>query len=765
MEEPPQAPHSQPIKTYTLQANSISYTKSTTTIPQFYLLKSCTTTKAPISILQNITITAYPSQILAIVGPSGAGKSTLLDILAARTSPTAGTLLLNSSPLTASSYRKLSAYVPQHDTSLPVLTVYETFAFAASLLQPKNIQISHVVTSLLTELGLMHLAHTRLGHNLSGGERRRVSIGLSLLHDPGVLLLDEPTSGLDSSSAYNVMQTLKSIAITRGRTVILSIHQPSFKILSTIDRILLLSKGSVLHHGTLVSLHEYILSSGFTVPPQLNSLEYAMEILNQLQTAKLITPSPADEVTPILQAKNDAIRYRSTRVQEIVALYSRVWKIIYRTKQLLLTNTLQALVVGIVLGTIYINIGYDKSSIGKRFVHILTITKPQMEEPPQAPHSQPIKTYTLQANSISYTKSTTTIPQFYLLKSCTTTKAPISILQNITITAYPSQILAIVGPSGAGKSTLLDILAARTSPTAGTLLLNSSPLTASSYRKLSAYVPQHDTSLPVLTVYETFAFAASLLQPKNIQISHVVTSLLTELGLMHLAHTRLGHNLSGGERRRVSIGLSLLHDPGVLLLDEPTSGLDSSSAYNVMQTLKSIAITRGRTVILSIHQPSFKILSTIDRILLLSKGSVLHHGTLVSLHEYILSSGFTVPPQLNSLEYAMEILNQLQAAKLITPSPADEVTPILQAKNDVIRYRSTRVQEIVALYSRFWKIIYRTKQLLLTNTLQALVVGIVLGTIYINIGYDKSSIGKRFGLFAFTLTFLLSSTTETLPIN
>ncbi|GJR52039.1 ABC transporter G family member 8 [Tanacetum coccineum] len=387
-----------------------------------------------------------------------------------------------------------------------------------------------------------------------------------------------------------------------------------------------------------------------------------------------------------------------------------------------------------------------------------------MEEPPQAPHSQPIKTYTLQANSISYTKSTTTIPQFYILKSCTTTKTPISILQDITITAYPSQILAIVGPSGAGKSTLLDILAARTSPTTGTLLLNSSPLAPSSYRKLSAYVPQHDTSLPVLTVYETFAFAAKLLQPKTIQISNVVTSLLTELGLIHLAHTRLGHNLSGGERRRVSIGLSLLHDPGVLLLDEPTSGLDSSSAYNVMQTLKSIAITRGRTVILSIHQPSFKILSTIDRILLLSKGSVLHHGTLVSLHEYILSSGFTVPPQLNSLEYAMEILNQLQTAKKITPSPADEAIPILQAKNDAIRYRSTRVQEIVALYSRFWKIIYRTKQLLLTNTLQALVVGIVLGTIYINIGYDKTSIEKRFGLFAFTLTFLLSSTTETLPI-
>ncbi|KVI04686.1 AAA+ ATPase domain-containing protein [Cynara cardunculus var. scolymus] len=365
-----------------------------------------------------------------------------------------------------------------------------------------------------------------------------------------------------------------------------------------------------------------------------------------------------------------------------------------------------------------------------------------MAEPPA------IKTYTLKAASISYSKSPTS-----------------HILQHISLAAYPAQILAIVGPSGAGKSTLLDILAARTAPTTGTLLLNAAPLTPSSYRKLSAYVPQHDSCLPVLTVSETFAFAARLLQPKAVQIADVVTSLLSELRLTHLAHTRLGHNLSGGERRRVSIGLSLLHDPGVLLLDEPTSGLDSSSAYNVMQTLRSIATSRCRTVILSIHQPSFKILSTIDRILLLSKGKVVHHGTLPSLEEYLLLNGFTVPPQLNSLEYAMEILTQLQVIKPIAPpSPIDPTLALVRPKHDPIRYRSSRVQEIIALYGRFWKIIYRTKQLLLTNTLQALVVGVVLGTIYINIGFDKTGIEKRFGLFAFTLTFLLSSTTETLPI-
>ncbi|KAI3731340.1 hypothetical protein L1987_62528 [Smallanthus sonchifolius] len=391
---------------------------------------------------------------------------------------------------------------------------------------------------------------------------------------------------------------------------------------------------------------------------------------------------------------------------------------------------------------------------------------PQPQPPPPPPPAPPIKSYTLQATSISYTKtttSTTTITSFLPFKSCTTTTPPPSILQDISLTAYPSQILAIVGPSGAGKSTLLDILATRISPTTGTLLLNSSPLTPSSYRKLSAYVPQHDYSLPVLTVAETFAFAAALLQPKSTtQISTIVTSLITDLRLTRVAHTRLGHNLSGGERRRVSIGLALLHDPGVLLLDEPTSGLDSTSAYNIMQTLRSIATSRHRTVILSIHQPSFKILTTIDRILLLSKGQVIHHGTITALQQHLQSNGFTLPPQLNPLEYSMEILTQLHATKPVQlTDPTVTITPV---KHDPIRYRSSRLQETIALYARFWKIIFRTKQLLLTNTLQALIVGIVLGTIYIDIGFDKTGIEKRFGLFAFTLTFLLSSTTETLPI-
>ncbi|KAI4384795.1 hypothetical protein MLD38_002898 [Melastoma candidum] len=401
------------------------------------------------------------------------------------------------------------------------------------------------------------------------------------------------------------------------------------------------------------------------------------------------------------------------------------------------------------------------------------------------PSRLPPPTYTLSAVDISYKKSTSflhnivhasPLPSFTRLKE-KLPSPPAAILHDVCLTAYPSQILAVVGPSGAGKSTLLDILAARTSPTSGSILLNSSPINPSSFRKLSAYVPQHDSFLPLLTIYETFSFAASLLIPDGASAAAVIDDLLAELGLTHVANSLLGKSLSGGERRRVSIGLSLLHDPGVLLLDEPTSGLDSKSAFNVVQILKTIAVSRNRTVILSIHQPGFKILSIIDRILLLSKGSVVNHGTLSDLQGFLLDNGFTVPPQLNALEYSMEILAQLrpvtEKAGAVPSLPSSnastpdchttheiQIQPLKQTR----QHRSSRLHEILTVYSRSWRIIYRTRQLLLTNTLEALIVGIVLGTIYINVGMGKEGIEKRFGLFAFTLTFLLSSTTETLPV-
>lgn len=387
------------------------------------------------------------------------------------------------------------------------------------------------------------------------------------------------------------------------------------------------------------------------------------------------------------------------------------------------------------------------------------------------------KTYELSAHSIFYARPATAVDALKLLvlRPCCPSPTPHYILRDVSLSARPGELLAVVGPSGAGKSTLLDILAARSAPTAGHLRLNSSPLHSASFRRLSAHVPQQDASLPLLTVSETFAFAAHLLLPRlsSSGTAAVIASLLADLRLSHLAQTRLSGNLSGGERRRVSIGLSLLRDPAVLLLDEPTSGLDSSSAHLVLQSLRGVAASRRTTVVLSIHQPSARLLSSIDSLLLLSKGCVIHHGSLSALDRSLLASGFSVPAQLNPLEYAMEVLDQMPhpttaaiTAQRVASARLKIISKIPKEQDDDIpvHYSSSRLREIATLYGRCWKLVYRTRQLLLANTLEALIVGILLGTIYIDLGFNDEGVVKRLGLFAFTLTFLLSTTTETLPM-
>ncbi|XP_012700558.1 LOW QUALITY PROTEIN: ABC transporter G family member 4-like [Setaria italica] len=412
-----------------------------------------------------------------------------------------------------------------------------------------------------------------------------------------------------------------------------------------------------------------------------------------------------------------------------------------------------------------------------------TVTEQPDNADPSPSSSPPPKkvSYELAARNIYYAKPVATPSSLARLvtRPCGAAPAPPDyILRDVSLTARAGEVLAVVGPSGAGKSTLLDILAARTAPTHGRLLLNSAPLRASSFRRLSAHVPQADVALTLLTVSETFAFAASLLHPGSAATAEAaVAALLADLGLAHVAHTRVSPSrLSGGERRRVSIGLALLRNPGVLLLDEPTSGLDSSSAHVVVGCLRAVAAARGTTVVLSIHQPSARLLSAVDSLLLLSRGTVLHHGSLASLDATLLSHGLVVPAQLNPLEFSLEVLDQLPHPSPSNPEPksstqeltspsseSDHRKAAAAATSSLTASPSSRLHELVVLYKRAWKVVYRSKQLLLINFLEAVLVGTLLGTIYIHAGYGEAGAHKRLGLFAFTLTFLLTSTTETLP--
>jgi ABC-type multidrug transport system ATPase subunit len=381
------------------------------------------------------------------------------------------------------------------------------------------------------------------------------------------------------------------------------------------------------------------------------------------------------------------------------------------------------------------------------------------------------------------------------------------VLKHVCCEAKPGEVMAVAGPSGAGKSTLLEVLAGRIKPGSGSgsILVNGQPMDMQHFRRISGYVMQDDALFPMLTVKETLMYSARLRLPRVVPMKEKaarVDALMAELGLGHVAATRVGneqgHGLSGGERRRVSIGVDVIHDPAVLILDEPTSGLDSAAALHVCSMLRTMAVGHNRTIILSIHQPGYRLLQMFHSILLLAHGAVVHHGTLELLSQKLLATGQEIPPQVNVLEYAIDSIDSLDAdrssifsirgkdssslpvlslhelfeldpARALLesqPSLPDSTTSAASSDSDNVKvhFANSSVTEIMILARRFTQNVIRTKQLLIARTVQSLGAGCGLGTIYLHMGYGTPGMQKRVGFLAFTLTFLLTSSIEVLPI-
>ncbi|CAD6273169.1 unnamed protein product [Miscanthus lutarioriparius] len=244
------------------------------------------------TLLDGISGEAREGELFAVMGASGSGKSTLVDALAgriARDSLHGGGATLNGEPLHGRRLRAISAYVMQDDLLYPMLTVRETLLFAAEFRLPRALSADRKrarVDALVDQLGLARAADTIIGdeghRGVSGGERRRVSIGTDIIHDPIVLFLDEPTSGLDSASAFMVVQVLRRIAQS-GSVVIMTIHQPSARILGILDRLLLLSRGRTVYAGTPAGLKPFFAEFGAPIPDNENPAEFALDTIREYE--------------------------------------------------------------------------------------------------------------------------------------------------------------------------------------------------------------------------------------------------------------------------------------------------------------------------------------------------------------------------------------------------------------------------------------------------------------------------------------------------
>ena len=195
-------------------------------------------------ILNDVSLAIEPGQLVAIVGGSGAGKSTLMKTLLGIAPTTSGTVLINGDDLRQNFdlYRSEIGYVPQDDIVHTNLTVEEVLSYACELRLPPDTDIPEAVRRTLEQVKLSHVQHTVVAQ-LSGGQRKRVSIAVELLANPKLFFLDEPTSGLDPGLDKKMMQLLRELA-NEGRTIVLVTHATSN--LEVCDRVAFMGSGGQL---------------------------------------------------------------------------------------------------------------------------------------------------------------------------------------------------------------------------------------------------------------------------------------------------------------------------------------------------------------------------------------------------------------------------------------------------------------------------------------------------------------------------------------
>ncbi len=215
--------------------------------------------------LRDISVFEESGKLISIMGSSGSGKSTLLNVLNGNLAPSKGAVTINTINIhqQRDEIEGVIGYIPQDDFLIEELTVYQNLFYAAKLCfgNANDDELDKLVVKTLNNLGLSEIRDLKVGSPLdkiiSGGQRKRVNVGLELLREPQVLFVDEPTSGLSSRDSENIMDLLKDLTL-KGKLIFVVIHQPSSDIFKMFDRLIILDVGGYqIYYGNPVDAESY----------------------------------------------------------------------------------------------------------------------------------------------------------------------------------------------------------------------------------------------------------------------------------------------------------------------------------------------------------------------------------------------------------------------------------------------------------------------------------------------------------------------------
>ncbi|XP_063822397.1 ATP-binding cassette subfamily G member 4 [Ostrinia nubilalis] len=407
----------------------------------------------------------------------------------------------------------------------------------------------------------------------------------------------------------------------------------------------------------------------------------------------------------------------------------------------------------------------------------------QASEAPQAPQAK------VQVQDVGPAPTRDPVDLHFSNITCTVNlgfnKGSKQILHGVHGRLRPRQLIAIMGPSGAGKSTLLDVLSGyRISGVGGAVFVNGRGRIMKNFKKMSCYIQQDDRLQGLLTVGENMALAADLKLPTTMDKygkGEIIEDILTNLGLYEHINTR-GAQLSGGQKKRLSIALELINNPLVMFLDEPTTGLDSSSCSQVVQLCRNLA-HQGRTIVCTVHQPSASLFALFDHVYILAAGQCLYQGTTQNLVPYLKGAGVPCPIYHNPADYVIELACgeygddkiQILTSKAENGRSLDwfeepETIPTMEALRkmcplSVLRDQDTgpadeetsQSNQRSVLIKRGFLKAKRDSTMTHLRIIVNVVVGIMLGMLFIDAGNEGSRVIENYNLlFAILMHHMMS---------
>ncbi|CAM9674100.1 unnamed protein product, partial [Scytosiphon promiscuus] len=404
------------------------------------------------------------------------------------------------------------------------------------------------------------------------------------------------------------------------------------------------------------------------------------------------------------------------------------------------------------------------------------------------------------------------------------------ILDDVNAVFKPSTTTLVLGPPGCGKSTLLKSLAGHlkqdaTHINSGCVTYNGSTKDSGKFSlpKVAHFVEQADRHVPTMTVQETFQFAFdsmcggthagglregtdSLSDEQKELISWMdsryfkVEMVMRVLGLLNAKDTIVGNNslrgVSGGERRRVTLGEMLCGPQTVFLLDSISTGLDSSTTFDIMKTLKSASRSFRTTVVVALLQPPPETYELFDNVLLMAEGKIIYHGPREDVVPYFNSLGITCPARKDEADWLVELTGDPGKAYRTDIEAGDGeglVKAPVTAEEFHARWRDSEGGKAVAqelagagkLDKAEWPVVYtkkypqswqyhlklclkkkrtllsRDKSYVKSQIGSALVMGLMVGSIFFDLGLEDAN--AKFGLIFLSMLYLSMSGMAQIP--